>query len=53
MRRATCGDARRTPARQAYDAIEARAEEVATDERTRQVKQALSAGVYLEDGAAL
>ncbi|WP_431824087.1 SDR family oxidoreductase [Burkholderia sp. F1] len=39
--------------RQAYDAIEAGAEEVATDERTRQVKQALSAGVYLEDGAAL
>ncbi len=36
-------------ARQAYDAG---AEEIATDERTRQVKRALSAGVYLEDGAA-
>ncbi|PAJ78243.1 hypothetical protein [Burkholderia ubonensis] len=37
-------------AREAYDAIEAGAEDVATDERTRQVKRALSAGVYLEDG---
>ncbi|MGU7770123.1 SDR family oxidoreductase [Burkholderia sp. MR1-5-21] len=37
--------------RQAYDAVEAGAEEVVTDERTRQVKQALSEGVYLHDGA--
>ncbi|MGF6917373.1 SDR family oxidoreductase [Paraburkholderia sp. 40] len=40
-----------TPAdvvRQAYDAIEAGAEEVSTDEFTRQVKAGLSAGVYLE-----
>jgi len=33
--------------RQAYDAIEAGAEEVSTDEFTRQVKSELSAGVYL------
>ena len=41
-----------TPAdvvRQAYDAIEAGAEEVSTDELTRQVKAGLSAGVYLND----
>ena len=40
-----------TPAdvvRQAYDAIEAGAEEVSTDEFTRQVKAGLSAGVYLD-----
>jgi NAD(P)-dependent dehydrogenase (short-subunit alcohol dehydrogenase family) len=41
-----------TPAdvvRQAYDAIEAGAEEVSTDEFTRQVKAGLSAGVYLNE----
>jgi NAD(P)-dependent dehydrogenase (short-subunit alcohol dehydrogenase family) len=43
-----------TPAdvvRQAYDAIEAGAEELSTDEFTRQVKAGLSAGVYLEEPA--
>ncbi|WP_175823581.1 SDR family oxidoreductase [Burkholderia sp. BCC0419] len=43
-----------TPAdvvRQAYDAIEAGAEEVSTDEFTRQVKATLSSGVYLEEPA--
>jgi NAD(P)-dependent dehydrogenase (short-subunit alcohol dehydrogenase family) len=43
-----------TPAdvvRQAYDAIEAGAEEVSTDEFTREVKAALSAGVYLNEPA--
>lgn len=38
--------------RQAYDAIEAGEEEVCVDEATRQVKQALSLGVYLQDPAA-
>ncbi len=41
-----------TPAdvvRQAFDAVEAGAEEVSTDEFTRQVKAGLSAGVYLND----
>jgi len=37
--------------RQAYDAIEAGAEEVSTDEFTRQVKAGLSAGVYLDEPA--
>lgn len=43
-----------TPAdvvRQAYEAIEAGAEEVRTDELTRQVKAGLSAGIYLKDAA--
>lgn len=43
-----------TPAdvvRQAFDAIEAGAEEVSTDEFTREVKAALSAGVYLNEPA--
>ncbi|AYQ41785.1 short-chain dehydrogenase [Burkholderia aenigmatica] len=43
-----------TPAdvvRQAYDAIEAGAEEVSTDELTRHVKATLSSGVYLEEPA--
>lgn len=35
--------------RQAYDAIEAGAEEIAIDEATRQVKQHLSDGIYLKD----
>jgi NAD(P)-dependent dehydrogenase (short-subunit alcohol dehydrogenase family) len=35
--------------RQAYEAIEAGAEEVSTDEFTRQVKAGLSAGIYLND----
>ena len=35
--------------RQAYEAIEAGAEEVSTDEFTRQVKAGLSAGVYLDE----
>jgi NAD(P)-dependent dehydrogenase (short-subunit alcohol dehydrogenase family) len=35
--------------RQSYDAIEAGQEEVLTDEPTRQVKHALSQGVYLRD----
>ncbi|RQR61183.1 short chain dehydrogenase [Burkholderia sp. Bp9126] len=39
--------------RQAYDAIEAGAEEVVTDEFSRQVKQALSNGVYLQEAAPL
>ncbi|WP_449412814.1 SDR family oxidoreductase [Pandoraea soli] len=38
--------------RQAYDAIEAGEEEVCVDEGTRQVKQALSLGVYLQAPAA-
>lgn len=38
--------------RQAYDAIEAGEDEVCVDEATRQVKQALSLGVYLQDPAA-
>ncbi len=38
--------------RQAYDAIEAGEEEVCVDEGTRQVKQALSLGVYLQEPAA-
>ncbi|RQS68406.1 short chain dehydrogenase [Burkholderia sp. Bp8963] len=38
--------------RLAYDAIEAGAEEVATDEFSRQVKQGLSEGVYLQEPAA-
>ena len=38
--------------RQAYDAIEAGEVEVCVDEATRQVKQALSLGVYLQDPAA-
>ncbi|VVE87180.1 SDR family oxidoreductase [Pandoraea bronchicola] len=38
--------------RQAYDAIEAGEAEVSVDEGTRQVKQALSHGVYLLDPAA-
>ncbi|OAJ55367.1 short-chain dehydrogenase [Paraburkholderia ginsengiterrae] len=42
--KATPGDV----VRQAYDAIEAGAEEVSTDEFTRQVKAGLSAGVYLD-----
>ncbi|MGC7402652.1 SDR family oxidoreductase [Pandoraea pneumonica] len=37
--------------RQAYAAIEAGEEEVSVDERTREVKQALSQGVYLLDPA--
>lgn len=44
-----------TPAdvvRQAYEAIEAGAEEVSTDELTRQVKAALSAGIYLKEPTA-
>ncbi|QCP48942.1 SDR family oxidoreductase [Trinickia violacea] len=36
---------------QAFDAIEAGAEEVSTDEFTRQVKAGLSAGIYLNDAA--
>ncbi|MXN79504.1 SDR family oxidoreductase [Burkholderia sp. 4701] len=39
--------------RQAYDAIEAGAEEVITDEFSRQVKQGLSNGVYLQESAPL
>ncbi|KVN24972.1 short-chain dehydrogenase [Burkholderia pyrrocinia] len=39
--------------RQAYDAIEAGAEEVVTDEFSRHVKQALSNGVYLLEAAPL
>ncbi|TCW83444.1 short-chain dehydrogenase [Burkholderia sp. SRS-46] len=39
--------------RQAYDAIEAGAEEVVTDELSRHVKQALSHGVYLQEAAPL
>ncbi|MGZ2746437.1 SDR family oxidoreductase [Burkholderia stagnalis] len=39
--------------RQAYDAIEAGAEEVVTDEFSRQVKQGLSNGVYLQEAAPL
>jgi NAD(P)-dependent dehydrogenase (short-subunit alcohol dehydrogenase family) len=45
-----------TPAdvvRQAYDAIESGAEEVSTDELTRQVKAGLSAGIYLNDAKPL
>jgi len=45
-----------TPAdvvREAYDAIEAGAEEVSTDEITRRVKAGLSAGVYLNDARQL
>jgi NAD(P)-dependent dehydrogenase (short-subunit alcohol dehydrogenase family) len=41
-----------TPAdvvQQAYEGIEAGAEEVSTDELTRQVKAGLSAGIYLKD----
>jgi hypothetical protein len=44
-----------TPAdvvRQAYDAIEAGAEEVSTDEFTREVKATLSSGVYLNEPVA-
>jgi NAD(P)-dependent dehydrogenase (short-subunit alcohol dehydrogenase family) len=43
-----------TPAnvvREAYEAIEAGAEEVSTDDFTRQVKAGLSAGIYLNDAA--
>ncbi|WP_321926317.1 SDR family oxidoreductase [Paraburkholderia guartelaensis] len=43
-----------TPAdvvRQAYEAIEAGAEEVSTDAVTRQVKAGLSEGIYLKDAA--
>ncbi|WP_353189399.1 SDR family oxidoreductase [Pandoraea pnomenusa] len=38
--------------RQAYDALEAGETEVSVDDATRQVKQALSHGVYLADPAA-
>lgn len=38
--------------RQAYDAIEAGEEEVSVDDATRQVKQALSHGIYLIDPEA-
>jgi hypothetical protein len=39
--------------RHAYDAIECGAEAVSTDDFTRQVKAALSAGVYLEEATPL
>lgn len=38
--------------RQAYDAVEAGEDEVSVDDRTREVKQALSQGVYLIDPAS-
>ncbi len=37
--------------RQAYEAIEAGAEEVSTDDFTREVKAGLSTGVYLNEPA--
>ena len=38
--------------RQAYDAIEAAAHEVSTDEFTSEVKVALSSGIYLNEPVA-